>query len=152
MFAIRDEVSSESWEFSTFDAAKAKIHDMLAGAYHLQQFIDEQVVPQFNQYCAENYPNGDVPDSFNGIISMLRRFVDAPEYAATISPFEDFQNDDFDFYTECDGEKISAFFYSELEGFPQGEINMLRMDDEDADYFFFVVNGYYQINLTLHKE
>lgn len=152
MFILRDEVSSEFWEFKTFDAAKAKIHDLLVGSYHLQQFIDEQVVPQFNQYCMENYPDGDEPDSFSGIVFMLRRFVEAPEYAATISPFEDFQNDDFDFYTECDGEKMSAFFYSELEGFPQGEINMLRMDDEEADYFFFVVSGYHQINLTLHKE
>lgn len=152
MFIITDEVSSESWECKTFDAAKAKIHDLLAGPYHLQQFIDEQVVPQFNKYCVENYPDGDAPDAFSGIICMLRRFVEAPEYAATVSPFEDFQNDDFEFYTVCDAEKMSAFFYSELEDFPQGEINMLRMDDEEADYFFFVVSGYYQINLTLHKE
>lgn len=48
MFIITDEVSSESWECKIFDAAKAKIHDLLAGPYHLQQFIDEQVVPQFN--------------------------------------------------------------------------------------------------------
>lgn len=51
MFIITDEVSSESWECKTFDAAKAKIHDLLAGPYRLQQFIDEQVVPQFNKYC-----------------------------------------------------------------------------------------------------
>ncbi len=152
MFAVKDEVSAESWKFKTFSAAKAKIHDLLADPYHLQQFIDEQVVPQFNQYCTENFPDGDSPEAFSGIIFMLRRFAEAPEYAATVAPFEDFQNEDFDFYTECDGEKMSAFFYSELEGFPQGEINMLRMDDEDADYFFFVVNDYQQINLSLRKE
>lgn len=33
MFVISDEVSAESWEFKTFDAAKAKIHDLLAGPY-----------------------------------------------------------------------------------------------------------------------
>lgn len=152
MFVIRDEVSSESWEFETFAAAKAKIHDLLAGPYHLQEFIDEQVVPQFDRYCAEHYPDGESPDAFSGIISMLRRFVETADYAATFAPFEDFQNEDFDIYTDCDGEKMAAYFYSELEGFPQGEINMLTMDDEDAEYFFFVVSGYLQINLTLHKE
>ena len=122
--------------FYTFEEAKAELRQRIVcpeGVPHIIGMIEN--------YAKEHYPV-DTPAAFDQLIDIITKLLTDPSYPENPDSveLEGFRDDNIEFYIIDNTKEIFCYVNNdEYDGvFPCAEINMLNMEDEDEEYFFYL--------------
>ena len=122
--------------FYTFDEAKAELRNRIVcpdGVPHIVGLIES--------YAQEHYPE-NTPAAFGQLADIITKLLTDPNYPANPDDveLEGFRDDNIEFYIIDNTKEIYCYVdNNEYDGkFPCAEINMLQMEDEKAEYYFYL--------------
>ena len=121
--------------FYTFNEAKAYFRAKIAGPEMVPHIVDH-----IHEYAREHYPE-NTPAAFQQLADVITKFLTDPDYPQSPDDIvlEDFEDDNIEFYTDGCGNIFSYVNNDEYDGkFPLAEIKIVKMDDEEDEYFFYL--------------
>ncbi len=121
--------------FYTFEEAKLYFREKMVSPEMVPHIVDH-----INEYAKEHYPE-NTPKAFSQLAEIITNILTDPNYPKSIDDIEieHFFDDNIEFYGDGKGGIFCYVNNDEYDGkFPLAEINIFNMDDENAEYFFFL--------------
>ncbi len=123
--------------YYTFDEAKIAFRKRFTSTPEEIAHITDHI----KEYAREHYPQ-NTPKAFEQLIDVLTKLATDPNYPENIDDvvLEDFKDDNIEFYMDFYSKSIYSYVNNDdYDGkFPLAEINVIKMDDPDEEYFFFL--------------
>lgn len=138
-------------EFYTFEEAKIQFRNTIKEK--LGDGIAE-FTNQIDEYCEKYYPDG-APNNFEELKNTLIQLVTNPDYPENPDEFEfeDFEDDNIEFYIDSFSKTLFIYINNDdiTEEFPQAEINIIKMNEPDDEYYFYITDNrnQYSTDITL---
>ncbi len=136
--------------FTTFEKATRGFRKIL------QIKLGEQIshyTDQIDGYCEKFYPDG-APAAFQALKDLLTKLATDPTYPENPDAlaFDDFEDERVEFYMDSYSKSLRVYVDDESVKpfFPQAVIDIIKMDDPENEYRFFITdNDCHMMNLEL---
>ena len=103
----------------------------------------KEITDMIENYAVEHYPV-DTPRAFKLLADIIFNLLTDPTYPQNPDDieFENFEDDTIKFYMDAQRKTIYCDVFKEEDDgiFPLAEINVIKMDDENKEYCFFLTH------------